>query len=99
MSIVDGWTYAPLERSTPGPNVSTTAAATTPQTKATAPSTTALATSTRARAGVALTVVWISPRRYSAVTNMVATTTTRISPANVPTRVWVSEVPTPAAPE
>jgi hypothetical protein len=43
-------------------------------------------------------VVRIRPRRYSAVTNIVATTTTTISPAKVPTRVWVMVVPRPAAP-
>ena len=46
----------------------------------------ALAASTRPRRGLAARVVRIRPRRYSAVMNMAAITSTPISPANVPTR-------------
>ena len=64
-------------------------AATSPTTNVTAPITTAFAASTRPRRGLAARVARIRPRRYSAVMNMTATTTTAISPANVPTR-WSS---------
>ena len=53
----------------------------------TAPSTIALAARTRPRRGLAVNVVLIIPRRYSAVTNMTPITTMAISPANVPARV------------
>ena len=61
-------------------------AAISPSMNVTAPITTALAASTRPRRGVAARVTRIMPRRYSAVMNIVAITTTAISPANVPTR-------------
>ena len=62
------------------------AAAARPATKAAEPITIALAASTRPRCGLAASVVRIRPRRYSAVMNIVATTATAISPANVPSR-------------
>jgi hypothetical protein len=45
-----------------------------------------LAASTRPRRGLAVSVVRIRPRRYSAVMNMTPITTSAIRPANVPTR-------------
>ena len=45
----------------------------------------AFAASTRLRRGLAVRVTRIRPRRNSAVMNMVPTTSTAISPANVPT--------------
>ena len=63
-----------------------TAVATSPAANAAAPSTTALAASTRPRRGLAVSVVRIRPRRYSAVMNMTPITTSAIRPANVPTR-------------
>ena len=61
-------------------------AATSPTANVAAPATRALAASTRPRRGLAVSVVRIRPRRYSAVMNMTATTITAISPANAPTR-------------
>ena len=58
----------------------------------------AFAASTRPRRGLAANVVRIRPRRYSAVMNIAATTTTAISPANAPTRVWSRVWPGPAPP-
>ena len=54
--------------------------------KPTAATTTDLAASTRPLDGVAAKVSRISPRRYSAVTNRAATTTSASRPANVPMR-------------
>ena len=68
------------------PRVTAAAAAASPTTKVTEPITMALAASTRPRRGLAARVVRIRPRRYSAVMNIAATTSTAISPANVPTR-------------
>ena len=55
-------------------------------TNATAPTTTAFAARARPRRGLAASVTRIRFRRYSAVMNMVATTASAISPANVPRR-------------
>ena len=74
------------------------AAAASPPAKLTAAITMAFAASTRPRRGLAANVMGIRPRRYSAVTNIVATTTTAISPANAPTRVWSRGWPGPAPP-
>ena len=71
------------------------AAAASPVAKAAAPITIAFAASTRPRPGLAASVVRIRPRRYSAVMNIVPTTTTTISPANVPTRAWLMSTPPP----
>ncbi len=79
------------------PRNTAAAAATSPVTKATEPSTMALAASTRPRRGLAVSVVRIRPRRYSAVMNIVATTITAISPANVPTRNTVTVRSSPPA--
>ena len=73
-------------------------AATSPAVKLTAAITIAFAASTCPRRGLAANVVRIRPRRYSAVTNIVATTTTAISPASAPTRVWSRGWPVPAPP-
>src|ERR1019366_8293325 len=51
----------------------------------------AFAASTRPRRGLAVRVTRIRPRRNSAVMNMVATTSTAISPANVPASVSATE--------
>ena len=64
----------------------------------TEPITMAFAASTRPRRGLAAKVVRIRPRRYSAVMNIVPTTTTAISPANAPTRVESRGWPGPAPP-
>ena len=61
----------------------------------TAASTIALAASTRPRRGLAVKVVRISPRRYSAVINMTPITTTAISAAKVPPRVCLALLPGP----
>ena len=80
------------------PSGTVTMAAASPATKVTAPATMALAASTRPRRGLAASVMRIMPRRYSAVMNITATTTTAISPANAPTRpVSIVEVGKPAA--
>ena len=68
------------------PRITAAAAAARPTTKVTAPITRAFAASTRPRRGLAASVVRIRPRRYSAVMNMAAITSTPISPAKVPTR-------------
>ena len=73
-------------------------AATSPATKATEPITMAFAARTRPRRGLAASVVRISPRRYSAVMNIAPTTTTAISPKNVPTRANWTLLPGPAPP-
>ena len=73
----------PLERSMCSPS-GTRRRAISPAMKVTAPITAALAASTRPRAGLAVSVTRIRPRRYSAVMNIVATTITAISPANAP---------------
>jgi hypothetical protein len=65
------------------------AAAARPVTNVTIAMTRALAASNRPRRGLAVSVVRIRPRRYSAVMNMTATTITAMSPANAPTR-WRS---------
>ena len=75
------------------------AAPASPAAKVTAPSTTALAASTRPRRGLAASVTRIRPRRYSAVMNIAPTTTTAISPANVPIRVCATVTPTPPPPD
>ena len=77
------------------------AAAARPATKAAEPITIAFAASTRPRSGLAASVVRIRPRRYSAVMNIVATTATAISPANVPSRKSLTVMlgPSPRAPE
>ena len=64
--------------------------------KVTEPITTALAASTRPRAGLAVKVTRIRPRRYSAVMNIVATTITAISPPNAPSSVCSMTVPVPS---
>src|SRR5215472_2146268 len=58
-----------------------------PVTNAAAPTTKAFAASTAPRRGVAVSVVRISPRRYSVVKNIAATTTIAISPMKTPTRL------------
>src|ERR1700728_2703024 len=58
----------------------------------------AFAASTRLRRGLAVRVTRIRPRRNSAVMNMVATTSTAISPANVPTSVSATEPAVPPSP-
>ena len=78
--------------------MTTTIAATSPMANADPPTTTAFAARIRLRRGLAATVVRIMPRRYSAVTDIVATTSTKTSPRNVPTSVWVRLSPRPAAP-
>ena len=62
------------------------AAPTSPATNETAPITIAFAASTRPRRGLAASVTLIRFRRYSAVMNIAATTTSAISAANVPSR-------------
>ena len=79
------------------PRITAAAAATSAAAKATEPITMALAASTRPRRGLAVSVVRIRPRRYSAVMNIVATTITTISPANVPTRKTVTVRSSPPA--
>ena len=94
-----GYTYEPRALASWAPKITAAAAATSPATKVTEPITMALAASTRPRRGLAARVMRIRPRRYSAVMNIVATTITAISPANVPTRCSVMVVPTsPACP-
>src|ERR1019366_4774578 len=70
VSAVTGFRRRPWSRSIGKPRASDTAAAASPATKATEPITIAFAASTWARRGQAPRVVRISPRRYSAVTNM-----------------------------
>ena len=69
------------------PTASARAAPTSPATKPAAPITTALAASSRPRRGAAVSETRISPRRYSAVMNMAATTISGISPEDVPASV------------
>ncbi len=69
------------------PTATDSAEATSPVTNATAPITTALAASTAPRRGAAASVVRMSPRRYSTVKNIAATTTIAISPRNAPARL------------
>ncbi len=83
----------PLCRSRYSPSGIVIATAISPVTNVTAPSTMAFAASTRRRRGVAVNVVRISPRRYSAVTNMTPITTMAISPANTPPRVVLALLP------
>ena len=66
------------------PTASARVAPTSPATKPAAPITTALAASSRPRRGAAVSETRISPRRYSAVMNIAATTISGISPKNVP---------------
>ncbi len=91
-----GKTYT-RPRASWAPRITAAAAATSPVTKATEPITMALAASTRPRRGLAASVVRIRPRRYSAVMNIVATTITTISPANVPMRRTVMVRSSPPA--
>jgi hypothetical protein len=79
------------------PKITAAAAPTSPVTKAAEPITIALAASTRPRRGLEARVTRIRPRRYSAVMNIVATTITAISPANVPTRKTVRVRSSPPA--
>jgi hypothetical protein len=69
-----------------------------PAVKVTAPMMIALAARTWPRRGVAASVVRIRPRRYSAVMNIVATTSTAISPANAPMIPSSPGLPLPAEP-
>ncbi len=93
MSLLTGSMKLPPLRIVCSPSGSAMAAATSPVTNTTAKVTTALAARTRPRRGTAVIVTRIRPRRYSAVMNMVATTTTAISPANVPTSVCAMSLP------
>src|ERR1039458_9828882 len=94
-----GYTYEPRACASWAPKITAAAAAASPATKLTAPITMAFAASIRPRRGLAASVTRIRPRRYSAVMNIVATTITTISPANVPMRCCVTVVPaSPACP-
>ena len=69
-----------------------------PATKPTAAITTALAASSRPRRGAAVSETRISPRRYSPVMNIAATTTSGISPKNVPSSArWRDDLRRPPA--
>ena len=87
VSAVTGGIGLPFSCSKCSPSGIVTATATSPAANVTAASTIALAARTRPRRGLAVNVVLIIPRRYSAVTNMTPIATTAISPANVPARV------------
>ena len=69
-----------------------------PAAKATAAVTIALAARTWPRRGAAASVVRIRPRRYSAVMNIVPTTSSTISPANAPMIPSSAGLPLPAEP-
>ena len=84
VSSETGHCRPPARRSRGVPTASARVAATSPATKPTAPITTALAASSRPRRGAAVSETRISPRRYSAVMNIAATTISGISPKNVP---------------
>src|SRR6202050_1530682 len=97
VSSETGHTGMPVLRNTGVPTASARAAATAPTTKPTAAITTALAASSRPRRGAAVSETRISPRRYSPVMNIAATTTSGISPKNVPSSARWMEM-TPGAP-
>ena len=80
VSALAGYTYTPLPRRIRWPSTTAMAALSSPATKVTTPVTTALAASARPRRGVAVSVMWIRRRRYSAVMNIAPTTTMTISP-------------------
>jgi hypothetical protein len=93
-----GNTKLPLLRVIRSPSATATIEPTSPATKVTKPITTAFAARTRPRAGPAVRVVRIRPRRYSAVMNSVAKTIITISPANAPPRSCSMVCPTDNAP-
>jgi len=98
VAVGTAWTYTPFPSRTRRPATTTTAAAARPAVNTTTPTTATFAASTRDRSGLAVKVVRTRPRRCSAATNPVPTTTATIRPTNVPARVWVMETPRPPAP-
>ena len=87
----------PLPRSMRSPSSTAAADPASPAAKVTAAITIALAARTWPRRGAAASVVRIRPRRYSAVMNIVPTTSATISPANTPVMPASAVLLAPAA--